>query len=168
MHLIASDNFLYDTVDVAIWSTIEQALAIIAGGLATLQPLVKLIAFKLGLRPYPGSSPNHLSSYANNLRGGASGRNGATISVKRSFAHRTEAFTPAHNKQFGDDMGLQLQPGVAAYSAACYNTSQELLREPTSGSGDGKTTLVKERDLETGSEDSTERIVPASPPYRRS
>jgi hypothetical protein len=151
---------------VAIWSTIEQALAITAGGLATLQPLAKLIAFKLGLRSTPYSSPNQLSSYANNLR---SMKNGATISVKRSFAHRSETFTPTqHNKQYGGDgMDLQLQPGVAANSAACYNTSQELLREPTSSSGDGKTMATKERDLETGSEGSTERIVPASAAYHR-
>jgi hypothetical protein len=162
MHLLGSDNFLYDTVDVAIWSTIEQALAITAGGLATLQPLVKLIAFKLGLRSTPHSSPNQLSSYANNLRGM---KNGATISVKRSFAHRSETFTPTQHNN--DGMDLQLQPGVAAYSAACYNTSQELLREPTSSSGDGKTMATKERDLETGSEGSTERIVPASAAYHR-
>jgi hypothetical protein len=165
MHLLGSDNFLYDTVDVAIWSTIEQALAITAGGLATLQPLVKLIAFKLGLRSTPYSSPNQLSSYANNLR---NMKNGATISVKRSFAHRSETFTPTqHNKQYGDDMDLQLQPGVAAYSAACYNTSQELMREPTSSPREGKTMAAKERDLETGSQGSTERIVPASAAYHR-
>ncbi|KAK3380594.1 hypothetical protein B0T24DRAFT_548385 [Lasiosphaeria ovina] len=33
-------DFLYDTTGIAVWSTVEQALAIIAGSLATVQPLV--------------------------------------------------------------------------------------------------------------------------------
>jgi hypothetical protein len=36
------------TVDIAIWSTIEQGLAITAGSLATLRPLFKLLSRKLG------------------------------------------------------------------------------------------------------------------------
>ncbi|KAK0723408.1 hypothetical protein B0T26DRAFT_750680 [Lasiosphaeria miniovina] len=33
-------DFLYDTTGIAVWSTVEQALAIMAGSLATVQPLV--------------------------------------------------------------------------------------------------------------------------------
>ncbi|KAF2873339.1 hypothetical protein BDV95DRAFT_338719 [Massariosphaeria phaeospora] len=44
-----SPDFLYDTVDIAIWSDTEQGLAITAGSLATLRPLYRLISERLGL-----------------------------------------------------------------------------------------------------------------------
>ncbi|KAF2473765.1 uncharacterized protein BDR25DRAFT_341043 [Lindgomyces ingoldianus] len=44
-----SDDFLYDTIDIAIWSDIEQGLAITAGSLATLRPLYRLLCERLGL-----------------------------------------------------------------------------------------------------------------------
>lgn len=54
-----------NTTDIAIWSTIEQGLAITASSLATLRPLIKQIAFRLNLTSKPlslgpsgyGSSP---------------------------------------------------------------------------------------------------------------
>ncbi|PNH44913.1 hypothetical protein VD0004_g2861 [Verticillium dahliae] len=42
-------DFLYSTVDIAIWSTTESGLAIIAGSLATLRPLFRLVARAMGL-----------------------------------------------------------------------------------------------------------------------
>ncbi|KAF9872592.1 hypothetical protein CkaCkLH20_10089 [Colletotrichum karsti] len=41
-------DFLYATVDIAIWSTTEQGLAITAGSLATLRPLFRLVGHRLG------------------------------------------------------------------------------------------------------------------------
>ncbi|KAH6631390.1 hypothetical protein F5144DRAFT_216112 [Chaetomium tenue] len=133
IHLISSDDFLYDTVDVAIWSTIEQCLAITAAGLATLQPLVKIIGFKLGIGSRP-SLPQ--SGYGNSMPMPT-----GSIAVKRSFTRRTEARTSSHNQY--DQPGLKLQPVIGEYSAECYNTSQELLRVP-SGS-DGKPSKESER-----------------------
>jgi hypothetical protein len=43
-----SDDFLYATVDIAIWSDIEQGLAITAGSLATLRPLYRVVVARLG------------------------------------------------------------------------------------------------------------------------
>jgi hypothetical protein len=43
-----STDFLYDTVDIAIWSDIEQGLAVTAGSLATLRPLYRIVARSLG------------------------------------------------------------------------------------------------------------------------
>ncbi|EKG16040.1 hypothetical protein MPH_06734 [Macrophomina phaseolina MS6] len=40
-------DFLYATVDIAIWSTVECGLAITAGSLATLRPLIRVIRTKL-------------------------------------------------------------------------------------------------------------------------
>ncbi|KAK8039792.1 Satratoxin biosynthesis SC1 cluster protein 4 [Apiospora rasikravindrae] len=47
------DDFLWATVDIAIWSTVEQGLAITAGSLATLRPLFKHIGYGLGLTTRP-------------------------------------------------------------------------------------------------------------------
>ena len=43
-----SPDFLWDTLDVAIWSDIEQGLAITAGSLATLRPLYRDVTRRLG------------------------------------------------------------------------------------------------------------------------
>ncbi|RTE73803.1 hypothetical protein BHE90_011763 [Fusarium euwallaceae] len=42
-------DFLYATLDIAIWSTVEGGLGITAGSLATLRPLFRIIGPKLGL-----------------------------------------------------------------------------------------------------------------------
>ncbi|KAH6857012.1 hypothetical protein B0I37DRAFT_88884 [Chaetomium sp. MPI-CAGE-AT-0009] len=137
VHLIASEDFLYDTIDIAIWSTTEQGLAITAGGLATLQPLVKLVAFKLGFSTSRPSLP-HPSGYGNSMPMPT-----GSIAVKRSFTHRTETMTPAHTSQ--NQPGLKLQPMIGEYSAECYNTSQELLRIPSPAGSDGKPSKESER-----------------------
>jgi len=46
-------DFLYATVDIAIWSDIEQGLAITAGSLATLRPLYRKVATRFGLSTGP-------------------------------------------------------------------------------------------------------------------
>ncbi|KAH6656126.1 hypothetical protein BKA67DRAFT_535020 [Truncatella angustata] len=55
-------DFLWATTDIAIWSTVEEGLAIAAGSLATLRPLLKLVGYKLGLT---SGRPSHMgaSSY---------------------------------------------------------------------------------------------------------
>ncbi|KAL2689168.1 hypothetical protein Neosp_003220 [[Neocosmospora] mangrovei] len=42
-------DFLYATLDIAIWSTVEGGLGITAGSLATLRPLFRIIGPKFGL-----------------------------------------------------------------------------------------------------------------------
>lgn len=41
------------TLDIAIWSTVEQGLAITAGSLATVRPLLKALGYKLGMNSNP-------------------------------------------------------------------------------------------------------------------
>ncbi|KAF1974362.1 hypothetical protein BU23DRAFT_434037, partial [Bimuria novae-zelandiae CBS 107.79] len=60
MKTFRSKDFLWETTDIAIWSTVEQGLAITAGSLATIRPLLNLVLARLGissqrsnLRPYP-------------------------------------------------------------------------------------------------------------------
>ncbi|KAI0165998.1 hypothetical protein GGR57DRAFT_1525 [Xylariaceae sp. FL1272] len=55
---IQDPDFLWATTDVAIWSSVEEALAISAGSLATLRPLVKIIGYKLGMTTRP-SDPDY-------------------------------------------------------------------------------------------------------------
>ncbi|KAK8106677.1 hypothetical protein PG999_010036 [Apiospora kogelbergensis] len=49
VHTFEEPDFLWATVDIAIWSDVEQGLAICAGCLATLQPLIKRTAQSVGL-----------------------------------------------------------------------------------------------------------------------
>ncbi|KAF5027370.1 hypothetical protein F66182_530 [Fusarium sp. NRRL 66182] len=42
-------DFLWATIDIAIWSTTEQGLAVTAGSLATLRPLLRLLGRRLGI-----------------------------------------------------------------------------------------------------------------------
>lgn len=71
-------DFLFATLDIAIWSTVEQGLAISAGSLATLRPLLRVVGWKLGLAgrssgqgrsnygELEGSQSRHLSSRLHN------------------------------------------------------------------------------------------------------
>ncbi|KAL2127575.1 hypothetical protein VTI74DRAFT_10463 [Chaetomium olivicolor] len=157
MRFIASSDFLYATVDVAIWSSVEQGLAITAAGLATLQPLFKIIGYKLGLTSSGPSLPDGggASGYMHNshsnrgdLELAGAGRGGAErISVKKSFTldrgqapvtTASAAISQKAMKQGYDKAVLELQPGVG-YEATCmcYNTSQEALRETGSGMEEG-------------------------------
>ncbi|KAK4183492.1 hypothetical protein QBC35DRAFT_97819 [Podospora australis] len=135
MRHIASDDFLYDTADIAIWSTVEQALAITAGCLATLQPLVKKVAFKLGL----ASTPMMSGAVSNS---GSGFKNLGEISVRRSFTlKRTDGganFSAMMDKyknrrsgrqeeeEQGEAVKLKLQPGISEYSAVCFNSTSPL------------------------------------------
>ncbi|KAF4783300.1 hypothetical protein HER10_EVM0008434 [Colletotrichum scovillei] len=55
-------DFLWSTLDIAIWSSVEQGLAITAGSLATLRPLLKAIGYKLGMTSNP--SPHRVTDDA--------------------------------------------------------------------------------------------------------
>lgn len=48
-HLIESNDFLWSTTDVAIWSTVEPGIGIAAASIATLRPLWQLICYRTGL-----------------------------------------------------------------------------------------------------------------------
>ncbi|KAK5654747.1 hypothetical protein OQA88_7072 [Cercophora sp. LCS_1] len=122
LKFMGSDDFLWETTPMAIWSTVECSLAITAGCLATLQPLVKLVGEKLGI-------------YSTRRETGMGADVGA-ISVRRSVTRRTERFElSGKGHGHGGEGELKLQPGVAEYSAMCYNTSQEELRPDEAGIG---------------------------------
>ncbi|KAH8726920.1 hypothetical protein GQ44DRAFT_770849 [Phaeosphaeriaceae sp. PMI808] len=65
-----SPDFLWATLDIAIWSTIEQGLAITAGSLATLRPLFFLAMHQLGISTAPtGQRPSNYGNSGNMLGG---------------------------------------------------------------------------------------------------
>ncbi|KAL1836355.1 hypothetical protein VTJ49DRAFT_5247 [Mycothermus thermophilus] len=133
VHLIGSDEFLHDSFHVAIWSSVEEGLAITAGCLATLQPLVKQIAYKFGLRSHPSVPLGESDDYAN------SRMNRAAISVRTEFTHHAETLVDMGDGQdarSGKGGAPQLPLGVIAYSAAGYSTSEERLRDTTSSLDD--------------------------------
>ncbi|KAK4222007.1 hypothetical protein QBC38DRAFT_107047 [Podospora fimiseda] len=145
MKHLGSDDFLWDTTYVAIWSTTEECLAITAGCLATLQPLAKTIGYKMGLASRP-SLPGFESGYNSYKMTGE-------ISVRRSFTRRTETFSsmanPLSKQPIEEDAtGLKLQPGFSQYSAVCYNTtsSQEELRPGEADVGTVGSRVQKEED----------------------
>ncbi|KAJ4246289.1 hypothetical protein NW762_013640 [Fusarium torreyae] len=91
-------DFLWNTLDIAIWSTVEQGLAITASSLATLRPLLKLAAFRLGLTSKPVSfgPSGYRSSNRTPMPGtqnGFSGLEGYTL----SSVHRPEASDRRNN-----------------------------------------------------------------------
>ncbi|KAK4031304.1 hypothetical protein C8A01DRAFT_21457 [Parachaetomium inaequale] len=124
MQRLGSNDFLWDSIPIAIWSTVEQCLAITAGCLATLQPLVKMIRSKLGMTT---THPTLGNSESYNMNG--------AISVKKSFTRWTEpsSLNGQERDLSGRSGGLKFQPGFAEYSATCYNTSQEELRPDRAG-----------------------------------
>jgi hypothetical protein len=124
MRYLGSDDFLWDSLPVAVWSTVEQCLAITAGCLATLQPLFKTMRNKLGFHTTRSALGNSGSFTVN-----------GEISVRRSFARWTEPSPPSGRQPdpSGPGKGLKLQPGFSEYSATCYNTSQEELRPDVAG-----------------------------------
>ncbi|KAI5919083.1 hypothetical protein F4810DRAFT_519394 [Camillea tinctor] len=73
-------DFLWATVDIAVWSTTEQGLAITAGSLATLRPLYRTAAQRLGLwssatgMPQSGNLPKTIGSSGVGKPGGKYGK----------------------------------------------------------------------------------------------
>jgi hypothetical protein len=71
-------DFLYATVDIAIWSAVEQGLAITAGCLATVRPLLKEIGYRFGwTKPSTGSGggPSGMIAQQSGSHPNMSGRN---------------------------------------------------------------------------------------------
>ncbi|KFA70258.1 hypothetical protein S40285_07899 [Stachybotrys chlorohalonatus IBT 40285] len=62
----ANPDFLWATLDIAIWSTTEQGLAITAGSLATLRPLIRLVGHSLG---FTSNRPSELKDSGNPIPG---------------------------------------------------------------------------------------------------
>lgn len=65
MKQFRSKDFLWETTDIAIWSTVEQGLAITAGSLAAVRPLFQVVLTKLGLTTQRSTLPLTPYGYGN-------------------------------------------------------------------------------------------------------
>ncbi|KAK3940935.1 hypothetical protein QBC46DRAFT_113282 [Diplogelasinospora grovesii] len=90
-------DFLYATLDIAIWSTIEQGLAITAASLATLRPLLRAIGYKLGWSSRPSQHmpgygiSSHLSGRAKSNLGSQAGNDAFGLSTLSNQEKRHNA-----------------------------------------------------------------------------
>lgn len=108
---LGSDDFLYDTLDVAIWSTVEQGLAITAGSLATLRPLIKLVGYKLGLTTSPTGRARTNSNYKLD--------SGLNRTPQKPVKEERSRRLNSRSAGGGDDLDLDLE------SFAAYGTSAQ-------------------------------------------
>ncbi|PSN62142.1 hypothetical protein BS50DRAFT_138288 [Corynespora cassiicola Philippines] len=100
-----SPDFLWATVDIAIWSDIEQGLAVTAGSLATLRPLYRLIAQRLNIQT-TGMNKDSGKETPDWYRSGSAGNR------KRSGPFSLITFTKAeHARKSDEEYGMgNLQP----------------------------------------------------------
>ncbi|KAI1760064.1 hypothetical protein GGR53DRAFT_526557 [Hypoxylon sp. FL1150] len=109
-------DFLYSTVDVALWSTVEQGLAISAGSLATLRPLLKQVGYKFGITTRP-SGPGY-------------GKMGTTGNI----GSRTEPTSRRRGSQTAVE-ALHLDTYTKFSSKCEAGTNQHIIRESPMGGG---------------------------------
>ncbi|KAF2265739.1 hypothetical protein CC78DRAFT_598319 [Lojkania enalia] len=149
-----SPDFLYDTVDIAIWSDIEQGLAITAGSLATLRPLYRMASQRLGWsnsdtnrkptaetpRKKPSNRPFGLSTFS---------RNGARSSDEE-YALRN-----ARPIQLRDDliMDSSEEKGGKGFQSWEVQVGDDKNREELSANtGNGGITITRQMDVYQNSE----------------
>ncbi|OLN86602.1 hypothetical protein CCHL11_10143 [Colletotrichum chlorophyti] len=106
-------DFLYATIDIAIWSTTEQGLAITAGSLATLRPLFRLVGYRLGFTSM-GPSQLHDTDH------GASSAMGGKVNISSGSSKRRGPFSlttfmakddvESHEMGAGEQTDNQSQP----------------------------------------------------------
>ncbi|ORY60919.1 uncharacterized protein BCR38DRAFT_49229 [Pseudomassariella vexata] len=130
---IKDPDFLWSTTDVAIWSTIEQGLAITAGSLATLRPLIRLAYAKLG---YKTSRPSNygLGGTGKPLGSGHIGSRGPRDMYSLSSVPK-ESEQGWNEQQHTDDppMGIRTFISTGKQSPSGRTDSEEELR-PTGNS----------------------------------
>ncbi len=136
------------TIDIVIWSSIEMGLAISAASLATLRPLLKLVAVKLGITsartapsgaPY-GTGPHSKTVQSKNRNANpfdpnvyvmsefSQGTSGSPTNVDGQFGTQTTAYAGGYGKgrQYTRDVKLDSD-----------NESQEQLHEGSSERASG-------------------------------
>lgn len=108
-------DFLYNTVGVAIWTTVEVGIGVTAGCLATLRPLIRIAFDKLGVsssgnRKYrPSGQPNSRS--------------------RMTPSHRLDEFAPGHGHTITTITGNRVE--TARKTSRSRSSSQEQLASPS-------------------------------------
>ncbi|KAI0124885.1 hypothetical protein BJ170DRAFT_480041 [Xylariales sp. AK1849] len=140
--MLRDPDFLFATVDIAIWSSVEQGLAITAGCLATLRPLLKVIGYRIGLTSRPTTSMNMLSN-----KGGPYMSNNTPSRIRNREMYKMSDFSQLDEEesigQKGDSsksvMGFQVRSlnsqkrdSVKNQTVCAKNESQERLSDQAS------------------------------------
>ncbi|KAJ4324374.1 hypothetical protein N0V84_003935 [Fusarium piperis] len=107
-----SPDFLWATLDIAIWSTTEQGLAVTAGSLATLRPLLRLLGHKLGIST---SGPSVLQDTDQPIASGGFKSKGTDGSGNR---HRSLFSLTTFTRE--DDLDRHGRDGEAAYAGRSH------------------------------------------------
>ncbi|KAL5377372.1 hypothetical protein DPSP01_009869 [Paraphaeosphaeria sporulosa] len=100
-------DFLYATVDVAIWSTVEPGIGMTAGNMATLRPLLQNFLWRLGLASAPNSTKERVVRRSGPISGESEhNRN------RRGFRRSLEAsdLTPDEGSTFTTITGPKQHP----------------------------------------------------------
>ncbi|KAH7026740.1 uncharacterized protein B0I36DRAFT_424370 [Microdochium trichocladiopsis] len=142
---IRSPDFLWATLDVAIWSTVEQGLTITAASLATIRPLMKSIGYRLGLTNKSTTGPSGYYGATSGRYGNNSHvRKGSTLgalAINDGFKLSSSAVrsplksphSPWNDKQpqpFAANMkGMKKKSSNANFGVV--NTSEEQLHRPS-------------------------------------
>ncbi|KAF5667225.1 integral membrane protein PTH11 [Fusarium heterosporum] len=130
-------DFLWNTLDIAIWSTIEQGLAITASSLATLRPLLKLAGFRMGFTSKPLSVGP--SGYMSSPRtpgpgtGNGFGRGDAYTLSSVSRPGAAESRGKDFESAFPGESGIGIKKEIkweVEISQEARSESQEELRSP--------------------------------------
>ncbi|OJD30167.1 uncharacterized protein BKCO1_6500024 [Diplodia corticola] len=85
----ATHDFLYESTDIAIWSTIEPGIGMIAACIATLRPLLQHVLHRSGL-----STPDKATNYASYGNGPSTHRSGAGYERSNSYSHHMDTLRP--------------------------------------------------------------------------
>ncbi|KAJ2894837.1 hypothetical protein MKZ38_007187 [Zalerion maritima] len=138
-------DFLWATLDIAIWSTVEQGLAITAGSLATLRPLVKKLGLSLRFSREgsgEGASSNRIGSRRMAGYGRGVSRQGLSTNNEFDLARFKQQGKPIpeHDVEAAagvDSPGKRSENGTGRYFWGAKtpkrdNESEEELRDVTS------------------------------------
>ncbi|KAL1634622.1 hypothetical protein SLS58_010617 [Diplodia intermedia] len=156
----ATHDFLWDppfstdeSTDIAIWSTIEPGIGMIAACIATLRPLLQHVLHRTGL-----STPDksNYASYGNGM-GGSTGRSGAGYQRSNSYSHHMDTLRPdtitggtatvivtggdSSNKTWRDDSDKGSDEHIITHSASDIHISKSVqvthVTEPAEPSPNG-------------------------------
>ncbi|KAJ4293192.1 hypothetical protein N0V90_008474 [Kalmusia sp. IMI 367209] len=146
LHKFTDPDFLWATLDIAIWSTVEQGLAIAAGSLATLRPLMQIVTKKLGIstthsRGRPSAYGLSGSQPLSRRKGSKGNLDGWTLtdlsSPVKSEAQRDDGELSPNNRPIKFEKTFKSM-GLSNSKVRGDNESEEELspRMPNRGSGD--------------------------------
>ncbi|PWY95436.1 putative integral membrane protein [Aspergillus sclerotioniger CBS 115572] len=154
VHTFADWDFLYATVEIALWSNIEVGLGITAGSLATLRPL---------LRQWLGSSADH--NYDASPFPGPSGSRPLNLNKSGGVGRSHDRPYPLGSL---DDTGVQgrlrpdklavtvttiqsqVDPDTRPWRGGTSNSSEERLTGSAGSGGRSHGTIMENGDLELG------------------